>query len=227
MAKKEKGFTFLAPIILIVVIGIFAIAGFFAFQKSKEFSKQNNVNQNQTACTQEAKICPDGITFVSRTGTNCEFAECPQISNQLIKAYKSNEFGFEFNYPEKLKSNFFNLQEPKIIKTLKNDKNIKDNCYIGGANPAQKRQDIKVNETNICFSQAYDPGTGSGTNYYFYTFLKNDNYFIIQFQINQPNSCGPYIDTENQEPCQNDFQNYQTIVDKPLQDSINTLKILQ
>jgi len=28
------------------------------------------------ACTQEAKICPDGSS-VGRTGPNCEFAECP------------------------------------------------------------------------------------------------------------------------------------------------------
>ncbi len=31
---------------------------------------------NQAACTAEAKICPDG-TAVGRTGTNCEFAPCP------------------------------------------------------------------------------------------------------------------------------------------------------
>jgi len=30
------------------------------------------------ACTQEAKICPDG-SAVGRTGPNCEFAECPTI----------------------------------------------------------------------------------------------------------------------------------------------------
>lgn len=28
------------------------------------------------ACTQEAKLCPDGKTYVSRTGPNCEFASC-------------------------------------------------------------------------------------------------------------------------------------------------------
>ncbi len=28
------------------------------------------------ACTQEAKLCPDG-SYVGRTGTNCEFAACP------------------------------------------------------------------------------------------------------------------------------------------------------
>lgn len=30
----------------------------------------------QTACTQEAKLCPNG-SYVSREGPNCEFAECP------------------------------------------------------------------------------------------------------------------------------------------------------
>ena len=29
------------------------------------------------ACTEEAKICPDGKTAIGRTGANCEFAPCP------------------------------------------------------------------------------------------------------------------------------------------------------
>jgi hypothetical protein len=29
------------------------------------------------ACTQEAMLCPDGKTYVSRTGPNCAFAPCP------------------------------------------------------------------------------------------------------------------------------------------------------
>jgi|GEM_PF-7095068 len=32
------------------------------------------------ACTMEAKICPDGATFVGREGPNCEFAVCPPSS---------------------------------------------------------------------------------------------------------------------------------------------------
>ena len=32
-----------------------------------------------SACTEEAKICPDGSTVV-RTGPNCEFAECPMTA---------------------------------------------------------------------------------------------------------------------------------------------------
>lgn len=33
-----------------------------------------------TACTMDAKICPDG-TAVGRTGPNCEFEACPTSSN--------------------------------------------------------------------------------------------------------------------------------------------------
>lgn len=29
------------------------------------------------ACTMEAKMCPDGVTYVGRQGPNCEFAKCP------------------------------------------------------------------------------------------------------------------------------------------------------
>lgn len=34
-------------------------------------------SKSQTACTEEAKLCPDG-SYVGRIGPNCEFAECPK-----------------------------------------------------------------------------------------------------------------------------------------------------
>jgi hypothetical protein len=33
------------------------------------------------ACTQEAKLCPDG-SAVGRTGPNCEFAACPEVATE-------------------------------------------------------------------------------------------------------------------------------------------------
>ena len=32
----------------------------------------------QTACTEEAKLCPDG-TYVGRTGSQCQFSKCPAV----------------------------------------------------------------------------------------------------------------------------------------------------
>ena len=40
---------------------------------------------NPKACTEEAKICPDGST-VGRTGPNCEFTPCPEIKSLLSEA---------------------------------------------------------------------------------------------------------------------------------------------
>jgi len=34
------------------------------------------------ACTEEAKLCPDGSAVV-RTGPNCEFSPCPKIGKQI------------------------------------------------------------------------------------------------------------------------------------------------
>lgn len=34
-----------------------------------------------TACTEEAKVCPDGSS-VGRTGPHCEFAACPGESGE-------------------------------------------------------------------------------------------------------------------------------------------------
>ena len=39
---------------------------------------------NPVACTQEAKLCPDG-SAVGRTGPNCEFAQCPVVGKFCLK----------------------------------------------------------------------------------------------------------------------------------------------
>lgn len=40
---------------------------------------------NQRACTEEAKLCPDG-SAVGRTGPNCEFTACPETKSMLSEA---------------------------------------------------------------------------------------------------------------------------------------------
>jgi hypothetical protein len=47
-----------------------------------KFTKPSNptptISAPQVACTQETKLCPDGVTYVGRTGPICEFAVCPK-----------------------------------------------------------------------------------------------------------------------------------------------------
>jgi hypothetical protein len=62
------------PKILIIFAFIVLLAGCSAQPIANQNSLPNNTNQR--ACTQEAKLCPDG-SAVGRSGPNCEFAPCP------------------------------------------------------------------------------------------------------------------------------------------------------
>ncbi len=67
--KNNKGFA--SILIVLIVVGVLVLGGgtyYFLTKKTPE----------PVACTQEAKICPDGSS-VGRTGLSCEFAECPTV----------------------------------------------------------------------------------------------------------------------------------------------------
>ena len=60
----------------------------------------------QKACTEEAKICPDG-SAVGRTGPKCEFTPCPTAKVSLTpdptadwKTYTNKSMDFMIKYPE-------------------------------------------------------------------------------------------------------------------------------
>jgi len=62
----------------IVLVGLILLVIFVTGCSTKMISEK------PAACTQEAKICPDG-TAVGRTGPNCEFASCSQLKNIVVK----------------------------------------------------------------------------------------------------------------------------------------------
>lgn len=53
---------------------VLAGAGFLFFKSSVL-----TPNSDPVACTQEAKLCPDG-SYVGRTGPSCEFTLCPSLA---------------------------------------------------------------------------------------------------------------------------------------------------
>lgn len=68
--NKQKGISTLLIILIIVGLAIIIGGGIFTYQYLTTQQPQT------TVCTKEAKVCPDGSS-IYRTGTNCEFAECP------------------------------------------------------------------------------------------------------------------------------------------------------
>ena len=64
-------------ILITILIVVFLTAAATTFFLDK-LSIANLDNSGKTACTMEAKLCPDG-SYVERTGPDCQFAECPPV----------------------------------------------------------------------------------------------------------------------------------------------------
>ncbi len=60
---------------LLIALGVLVVASIAAFFLWPTVN--HLLPRPQVACTQEARICPDG-SAVGRTGPNCEFAACPE-----------------------------------------------------------------------------------------------------------------------------------------------------
>ena len=64
------------------------------------------------ACTQEAMLCPDGVTYVGRTGPACEFASCPSDLTQeeketIVASYITENISVLSPEPEVLGGTFY------------------------------------------------------------------------------------------------------------------------
>ena len=109
---RIRGF---APIIILIIVLVVIISGtayFFGLKNtgSNIFPTPSPTpTTSNVACTQEAKICPDGKTSVGRVGPNCEFSPCPEtdISQSSTHPdwilYKNEQYGFQIFYPDSYK----------------------------------------------------------------------------------------------------------------------------
>jgi len=67
----QKNLIFISAVVLVLGAGIFFWSG---------FNKNSLKNNLPVACTMDAKLCSDG-SAVGRTGPNCEFAKCPDVTD--------------------------------------------------------------------------------------------------------------------------------------------------
>lgn len=133
MIKNQKGFI---GIILAIVIAVAAVSAGGAFVYKTYYSQPK-----QTACTEEAKLCPDGSS-VGRTGPSCDFAACPSDQTAGWKTYKDENVGWEIQLPVSysLDNSFnllmFNTSEQNTIKKqiIENNNLITGNFYLKDKN---------------------------------------------------------------------------------------------
>lgn len=211
MNQKQKGSTSIVTIGLIVLV-ILAIGAAACSLLNKEQPKK-------VACTEEAKICPDG-SAVGRTGPNCEFAQCPVIQDQTAdwNVQKNTQYGFEFKYP----SNFFGSnQEPKILVGDCNYSVFPDTCPdindIVITSLASSGGDISIikdnlsspnywkvpsgeksviNDVTYCLYQTEDAAMSQAYVSYYYATVVNNKCLVVNLNTSQTN-CDVYLPIEN------------------------------
>lgn len=90
-SMREKGFTRIIAIFIIIALGI------LSYYLLKVRASQG-LAPSGVACTEEAKLCSDG-TSVARQGPDCQFAACPGEKGSNTKRYSNNAFGVSFTFP--------------------------------------------------------------------------------------------------------------------------------
>lgn len=119
--STQKGF---APVLIVIILAIAAFGGYFVYQKSH--ITPTLPTPTQIACTQDAKLCPDG-SYVSRTGPKCDFAPCPSPKESTSsadmsnwKTYKNNEYSFKYpaDFVIRERQNRYSFMTTQQITTL-------------------------------------------------------------------------------------------------------------
>lgn len=116
---NQKGFAPVIIILAVLLIGGIAGGAYYLGKLPVRFS-----NNSPRACTQEAKICPDG-SAVGRSGPNCEFAQCPQVTptkpadeTASWKTYTNEKFSYSIKYPQLLSIRMRNNYLPEDLQAV-------------------------------------------------------------------------------------------------------------
>jgi len=166
-------------IFILVVIGFLVCPKFFGAHKS-------------IACTEEAKICPDG-SAVGRIGPNCEFAKCPEVvGNDLWKTFIDEKQGIEFKYPEKLLADYVSALEwpPKVTLATGTFSCVET---LGASSLPARTLKRTVDNRVYCLEAMSEGAAGSVYTNYTYTTQKDDKVITVKFILRYP-QCDNYDD---------------------------------
>ena len=215
-------------LLFVLVLAVIVCGGILWWQKEELKNSQEPV-----ACTQEAKICPDG-SAVGRTGPNCEFAECPVVSDKTAgwKTYVDSQNGFEFKYPGTFGADVWRpvFWPPTTTVISINEDPIVKGCpdFPLGIQGATQEM-IKINNIDWTFYWGAEGAMGSSYASYCYVIKKDQNYYVVYFEIRNTNgcgeNCGPYCGTQYEQECL-DF-NLARDVEKPIGLIMSTFQFLK
>lgn len=89
---NQKGFS---SVLFFVIITAILVLGYFAYNRTNKTTV--TPPPVQVACTQEAKVCPDGSS-VGRVAPKCDFAACPSPKESTSSANSADQKAEEINF---------------------------------------------------------------------------------------------------------------------------------
>lgn len=179
-------------LILLVLVGIFG--GYFILGQAKNNSQTPTPPPDQKACSQEAKICPDGVTSVGRTGPKCEFETCPDTP--ASPSADTSDW-------EKYTNNNFSISFPNSMKAepLSNIAENLDCVYLNNKGSKNGSETINICYVKQKLADAYpevlkNSSTVKTTvNNYSAYFLDNSKQDVKENDPNKITFSTPYINT--------------------------------
>ncbi len=188
----------LIVVLFVVVVG----ASYVIWQKRHSGSNINPTNPNEpVACTLEAKLCPDGKTYVGRTGPNCEFAVCPTVSKPTKPTKPLNpatttapvgwkkvidtQSGVTFSYPVSIETTYIQTAEwPPRVRVLAHSYS----CNSGGSEAVQGgvTEEVNIDTQNFCITKVSEGAAGSTYTNYQYAFGKGNKTVVLSFSLRFP-----------------------------------------
>lgn len=194
MSFSKSKLSFLSILILLATIVIFVAVTPVPQPKTEQ----------PVACTQEAKVCPDG-SAVGRTGPKCEFAPCPAAKtptdDNSMKAYTymNAKQAIAYGYPRTLPTKYISVAEwpPKVWVGM----NQQFSCATTSttSNPAFENSQLKTIGGRVyCINNLNDGAAGSIYSHYSYFTEQDGNFVSVQFTLREV-QCDNYDDPQKTE----------------------------
>jgi hypothetical protein len=200
MASSSGKSGWLIGIVILLIIGAF---GVYAATRAPAPG-----TGEQIACTDEAKLCPDGSS-VGRTGPNCAFAPCPGSTvtepETLVKTYIDAKTGVSFQYPAKLSTTYISLVEeaPTVAVT-----GGPMTCKASGSEitPAGSTELKTIDGKAYCVTTKSEGAAGSTYTEYTYATEKEGKVVAVTFTLRAV-QCANY-DEPQQTACEAERANF-------------------
>jgi hypothetical protein len=176
MPKTEKT-------IWIIIFSVLIIGGtLLYFINNQPVKEQPNVPL-PLACTEEAKICPDG-SAVGRTLPNCEFAPCPVVATTTDDrlTFVSEDKEFSFLYPNEIGTTYISTEAwPPIVTSSATTTLICDNA--GDSASSGQKQLRLINNREYCITIMSEGAAGSTYTTYNYETIVSNKLFTTTFTL--------------------------------------------